>query len=783
MSSAKKNNSDSEKKIPEFLLEAFKKYHPKEKILFYAESDISNHRKFGNEWLVVSDNHITVFQKDSSSIFPSHDIKITSIKKAKISPQVGSMSIIIEPKHGSNFKLISFSQSLNQLFALAVDNINALVENLPLVVTGGILPSLCPSCNNPIPPELNKCPRCTDRKNTLLRISQFTRPYRMTLVLILLVMILSTAFGLLTPYMSKVFIDVIFKKDPVTGNFTNSLWLGPAALTLLFAYAMQMFLSGIQERLSGSLGFRTVADVRQKLYDKLQELSLAFFDKHQTGALLSRVNQDTQEMQRLLVDFIPVSIESLFMFIGIGIFLFILSWELTIFILIPIVCIVFFVKTIIPKMWIFFHRFFHRRSKLSAVVADSISGIRVVKAFGQESYETKKFKKYSLEYRDSGIELVKKWSLFHPLFHLLIMSGMVIVWYVGGKLVFSGKMTLGSVVAYSGYLMMFYRPIFMLVRMLDMISNALSAAERVFDIMDCEPLIKDSSDAIPLTEIEGKIEFKNVSFGYDKFRPVIKNLSLNINPNEMIGLVGRSGAGKSTMINLICRLYDPDKGEILLDGKDLRKIKQSDLRSKIGIVLQDSFLFNGTIFENILYSKPNATREEVISAAIAANAHEFIIKKPDAYDTEVGERGNNLSGGEKQRISIARAILRNPNILILDEATSSVDTQTEKKIQEAIEKLIKGRTTIAIAHRLSTLRKCDRIIVMKNGEIAETGTHKELMEKKGLFYELVKIQSEMSKIILTDDTNNIAGMKKAINGKSDDYGNRENGESNFEELQ
>jgi ATP-binding cassette subfamily B protein len=283
--------------------------------------------------------------------------------------------------------------------------------------------------------------------------------------------------------------------------------------------------------------------------------------------------------------------------------------------------------------------------------------------------------------------------------------------------------------------------------MIDLVTNALSAAERVFDIIDTEPEIQEAADAVGIDSVRGEIEFQDVTFGYNRFDPVIKDLSVKIAANEKIGLVGKSGAGKSTIINLICRLYDVDKGKILIDGIDIRNIKYADLRRQIGIVLQDTFLFNGTIFDNIVYARPDAAREDVINAAIAANAHEFIIEKPDGYDTEVGERGDRLSAGEKQRVAIARAILRDPRILILDEATSSVDTETEKKIQEALATLTTGRTTIAIAHRLSTLRNCDRLLVVEDGRVVESGTHAELMEKKGTFYKLVTIQKELSEII------------------------------------
>ncbi|MFH1074295.1 MAG: ABC transporter ATP-binding protein [Candidatus Firestonebacteria bacterium] len=573
----------------------------------------------------------------------------------------------------------------------------------------------------------------------------FSKPYRMTVFLIVLVMAVGSFFGLITPYLSKLFIDYILKPDPVTRTFTYSGWLIWASLALFLSYAAQQLFSGFfLERLSGSLGFKTVYDVRAAVYEKLQELSMSYFDKNQTGAILARVNQDTSELQRFLVDFVPMTLEGIIMFFGVGAFLVFLSWELTLYILIPIIPTVIFLKWIFPKVRTYFRRFYHKRAMLSALVNDSVSGIRVIKVFGQEKIEIEKFKKRSGEYRNSGIEMVKQWGIFHPILNLFIMFGTVLVWYLGGDFIFKGKMSIGDIVAYAGYLSMFYNPIRILTRMVEMISNSLSAAERVFDIVDTEPEIKDTVLPVEIKEIQGRIEFDNVSFGYNKFKPVIKRMSLDIKPNEMIGLIGRSGAGKSTMVNLICRLYDVNKGEIRIDGVDIKNIKLSDLRSQIGIVLQETFLFNGTVYDNIAYAKPGVTREEVIRASIAANAHEFILKKPDGYDTDVGERGNSLSGGEKQMVSIARAILRNPRILILDEATSSVDVQTEKKIQDALEKLTKNRTTIAIAHRLSTLRNCDRLIAIEEGEIVEVGTHKELMAKKGLFHKLITMQREFS---------------------------------------
>ena len=738
-------------KIPEDLSEAVCQKIGTEEILLANTTDLTPDGEFGEQWLIVTEKQIAVAQRDNEAWIVEPIAALKDIESVKTVERagLGALELLVNgeclrPLFYSDAKACEF-----QTLKWKIDRIlGKSTDEEPETRTK----KLCSKCNKPLPSGLTRCPRCTPKTHTIYRMFQFAKPHRTLIGFILLLTIVGTLSGLAVPYMSKLFIDYVFKIDEATGSFPHAKWHLVGIGVLLLAYALQCIFSALQERVSGIVGFRTVYDLRAALFERIQSLSLSFFDGHHTGSIMARVNQDTAELQRLMVDFLPMTLDCALMLLGVGTGLFILSWRLTLFVIMPVGAIILFITLVIPRIRVMFHRYFRYRSRLSAFVSDSLSGVRVVKSFGQETIEIDKFESKSSVYRDSGIALVKRWSLIHPSMHFLIMLGAVTVWLVGGRLIFRpvgepGHMSLGSVVAYSGYLMMFYRPVFMVTRMSHMITNALSAAHRVFDVIDTEPEIKDSENAVAMPEIKGKVEFRNAVFGYEKHRPVIKGLSTVINANEKIGLVGKSGAGKSTLINLICRLYDLDQGQILIDDVDIRDIRYSDLRKHIGVVLQDSFLFSGTLFDNILYARPDATSEEVIDASMAARAHDFIIQKPDGYDTEVGERGDSLSGGEKQRIAIARAILRNPCILILDEPTSSVDVETEKHIQEALAELTRGRTTFAIAHRLSTLRDCDRLLVVEDGSIIEEGSHEELLANDGQFSRLAAIQNDQQRIV------------------------------------
>jgi len=408
--------------------------------------------------------------------------------------------------------------------------------------------------------------------------------------------------------------------------------------------------------------------------------------------------------------------------------------------------VVLFTATFWKRIRYWMHRFFHRWGRLNTVLSESLSGLRIVKAFAQEPREIARFSERSRDLAVTGVRAQRLWAFLFSGLTALIMLGTMLIWYVGGRQVLFKQMSLGTLMSFIMYVGMFYRPIQFLSMLINRASRSLTGAERVFEVLDTQVETQDDDDMVAMPSIEGRVEFRDVKFGYEPHTPVMKGISFVVEPGEMIGLVGHSGAGKTTTINLLCRFYNVDEGEILIDGVPIRKVALPDLRRQIGIVPQDTFLFSGTIADNIAYAKPGATQEEIVRAAKVANAHDFILRKPDGYETYLGEGGGGLSTGEKQRLAIARAVLHNPRILILDEATSQVDVETESQIQEAVARLTKGRTTFAIAHRLSTLKNADRLIVLKEGEIAEIGTHDELIAKEGEFHRLVETYQRISKI-------------------------------------
>jgi ATP-binding cassette subfamily B protein len=495
------------------------------------------------------------------------------------------------------------------------------------------------------------------------------------------------------------------------------------------------------------LGGRVVLDMRVELFDHLQMLSMGFFGRKQTGQIMSRVTNDIMRLQYFVAEGLQQIILNL--------------------LTIPVICVMLFgadpklaALTLIPTPFmalgtLWFGRMIHRvyekvwrrYSGLSAVLADSIPGIRVVKSFAQEDRESRRFQGRSSDLFTQEMEAVKLWVMFFPALGIMTAIGSLFIYGFGVKWnVLYGQPTPGTLVMFTQLMWQFYMPVQALGEMNHRVQHALTAAERVFEVLDTKPEIADAPGSTKLDNTAGRVEFEHVTFSYEPGKPVLQDISFVAEAGQMVGLVGPSGAGKSTLVQLLSRFYDVDEGEVLIDGHDLREVSLRSLRQQIGVVLQEPFLFHGTVAENIAYGVPDAAPNDIVAAAKAANAHDFVVNLPHGYDTLVGERGQLLSGGERQRVSIARAVLKNPRILILDEATSSVDTETEMLIQEALDRLVSNRTTFAIAHRLSTLRRSDKILVMEHGRIVETGTHDELLDGDGLYSRLCKLQAELSKV-------------------------------------
>ena len=581
------------------------------------------------------------------------------------------------------------------------------------------------------------------------RIAGYLKPYKWRAGFLALVSLATIGSELISPQITRHIVDNVFLPPEGTADSIDNraALLGLCVLGLIAARLLRWGSELVHGWIVSWLSARVTADIRSHLYRRLEMLSIQFYDKRQVGALMSRVTRDSDMLREFLVDGLPYMIINALMIFGILGFLFWMHWQLTLCVLIPIPLIIIWGRLFWQRMRRIFNKHGQSWAHLSARLNEALAGIHVVKAFAQEAREIREFEKKNTHLMQISRRTARHWLVFFAVTSFLTGCGGLIIWMVGGVEVLRGNLTLGTLAAFSHYMWLVYGPLEWLGRVNSWMTRAFAGAERIFEVIDATPEAYDDPEATSLAEIKGQVTFKDVTFGYDKSKPVLHEVDLDVAPGEMIGLVGKSGVGKTTIINLIARFYDADRGTIEVDGVDVRKARLEDLRSQIGIVPQEPFLFSGTIAENIGYGKQGATFEEIMQAAQAANAHNFIAAKADGYDTSVGERGNNLSGGEKQRISIARAILHDPKILILDEATSSVDVETEKEIQEAVARLIENRTTVAIAHRLSTLRNASRLVVLDAGRIVEVGTHSELMDKKGVFYNLVELQQQTAEII------------------------------------
>jgi ATP-binding cassette subfamily B protein len=618
-----------------------------------------------------------------------------------------------------------------------------------------VLQAVCPSCKAPLEPDQEECPVCTKVVHTppstwtLLRLWRFARPYRGQLLLGFVLMLLGTAASQVPPYLTIPLVDKVLipyqngqQIPPMTVALYLSGLLASGLLAWVLSWAKTYILALASERIA--------ADLRTTTYEHLLRLSLEYFGGKRTGDLLSRVGSESDRIAVYLSLHLTDFASDVVMIVMTAVILFSMNPYLALITLVPLPFIGWMIHFVRYRLRTGFEKIDRVWGEVTNVLADTIPGIRVVKAFAQEQREAKRFREANRHNLLVNDRINKIWSLFSPSVSLLTEMGLLVVWGFGIWQVSKGEITVGMLLAAIAYIGRFYGRLDSMSRIVSVTQKSASAAKRIFDILDHVSSVPEPQHPVHVDRVQGRIELREVGFRYGN-RAVNRGINLRIAPGEMIGLVGHSGSGKSTLVNLICRFYDVSEGAILVDGVDIRSYVIADFRRNIGLVLQEPFLFFGTIAENIAYGKPDATRSEIVAAARAAHAHEFILRLPQGYDSMVGERGQGLSGGERQRISIARALLIDPRILILDEATSSVDSETEKEIQKALENLVKGRTTIAIAHRLSTLHRADRLVVLDRGRVVEEGTHDALMAQEGAYFNLYQAQARNAEPVLASE--------------------------------
>ncbi|MFM1806097.1 MAG: hypothetical protein RL212_356 [Pseudomonadota bacterium] len=607
---------------------------------------------------------------------------------------------------------------------------------------------VCPTCWVPLPPDQDECPACTSENLTapstwtLFRLWRFAKPYKGQLLAGFLLTLASTAATLVPPYLTMPLMDDIllpYQSGQAIDRQLTIYYLAALFLAALLAWGLGWAKTYILALVSERIG----ADLRTSTYEHLMKLSLEYFGGKRTGDLMARIGSESDRICLFLSLHLLDFATDVLMIVMTAVILVSIDPWLALVTLTPLPFIGWAIHVVRDKLRFGFEKIDRIWSEVTSVLADTIPGIRVVKAFAQEERETDRFRLANQHNLAVNDRVNRVWALFSPTITLLTEIGLLVVWAFGIWQISRDLITVGMLTACLAYIGRFYTRLDSMSRIVAFTQQAATAAKRIFDILDHVSSVPEPAQPVKLTKVEGRIDLQNVGFRYGN-RAVTKGINLQIAPGEMIGLVGHSGSGKSTLVNLICRFYDAAEGTIKLDGVDIRSIAVADYRRHIGLVLQEPFLFFGTIAENIAYGKPHATREEIIAAARAAHAHEFILRLPHGYDSLVGERGQSLSGGERQRISIARALLIDPQILILDEATSSVDSTTEKEIQKALDNLVKGRTTIAIAHRLSTLRKADRLVVLDKGQVVEEGSHEQLMSLQGVYRRMYDTQARQA---------------------------------------
>lgn len=609
----------------------------------------------------------------------------------------------------------------------------------------------CPKCGMIYPDQERKvCPKCMDKKSILLRVISYFKPYKLELAVMMLCYLGTAALNLVWPYLSgTILYDQVLARNEEflallhipAGRFVTALTV--LVIGMILAKVAIQGLGILQGVLTAKIASEVVATLKGQVFTSMGRLSISFYSRRQTGGLMTRVSDDAEEISGFFIDGIPYFLINVGSMIAMCVIMFLLNPLLALVsvALMPVLVVVSY--RMLPHLFHFYGKRHRANRRLKSQVNENFTGARVVKAFGQQEQEMTRFAKSNGRVKIAEMDLARYDNKFYALYASVEELISFLVWAVGGAMIIGGSnIELGMLITFSGYVGQIKGPLEFMSHFIRWYSQCMNSAQRMFEIIDAVPEVKEAPDPVRPQKFRGEIELKNVTFGYEANKPILKDISFHVEAGEVFGIVGRSGAGKSTLVNLISRLYDTQEGEVLVDGINVKQYGFRELRKNVAMVSQETYIFMGTVAENIAYAKPEAGREEIIKAAIQANAHDFICKMPEGYDTLLGSSNRSLSGGEKQRISIARAILADPQILILDEATSAVDTETELAIQKSLERLEKGRTVLSIAHRLSTLRNATHLIVLDDGKLTESGTHAELLAKKGTFYKLSELQTK-----------------------------------------
>ncbi|MDE5801653.1 MAG: ABC transporter ATP-binding protein/permease [Lachnospiraceae bacterium] len=759
--------------LPDSFIKVIEKYGiDKKDIVFAAAADLDEEFRFADSIIAITNKKLVIARypyrekceyrmggygswtmekktEEPAAVF----YELEDVEKLEVIRQV-STGVLMGKIKGTELYLCQFSNTKMEAFMrmsrlLEKTKKGEEITSEDLDVKKG--KECCPKCGMIYPDQERKvCPKCMDKKSILLRVMGYFKPYKGKLAVMIFCYLMTAGLNLAWPYLSgTILYDKVLAQDESflailnlpAGRFFVALTI--LVIVMILTKVLIQTLGIIQGVCTAQIATEVMAKLKSQVFDSMGRLSISFFTKRQTGGLMTRVSDDADEISSFFIDGIPYFFINVGTIIATCVIMLILSPLLAVASIVLMPVLFYISYHLMPRLWHYYGKRHRANRRLNSQMNENFTGARVVKAFGQEEQEIDRFKKNNGRVREAELDLARFDCQFSALYYLVEDFLSFLVWAVGSALIISGSnMELGLLITFSGYVGQLKGPLEFMSRIFRWYTNAMNSAQRMFEIIDAVPEVKEAPEPVRPETLRGEIELKNVTFGYEPNKPILKDVSFHVEAGEVLGIVGRSGAGKSTLVNLISRLYDAGEGEVLVDGINVKRYGFKELRKNVAMVSQETYIFVGTVAENIAYARPDASREEIIRAAVQASAHDFICKMPQGYDTILGPANRALSGGEKQRISIARAILADPKILILDEATSAVDTETELAIQKSLEQLEKGRTVLSIAHRLSTLRNATHLIVIDDGRVTESGTHAELMAKKGTFYKLSELQTK-----------------------------------------